>query len=221
VEELFSDAYHMGMASYELGDPSLSPEFANGVDATLRIHNPRLRVELSAFGTRIDDFIGLEERGDTTIGGSTWLILASAQERASFVGAEGQADLVVARRWVLGARADVVRASHRDGTPVPFMPPARLGGSVRWDDRRLAMGGGVRHALRQDRVGLADEARTGAYTLLDMDASMRWVHDGRVHSAVIRGENLPTSCTGTRAAGSRTSRRTRAGTSSFLYRVSF
>jgi iron complex outermembrane recepter protein len=190
VEELFSDAYHMGTASYELGDPTLNPEFANGVDATLRIHRPRLRVELSAFGSLIEDFIGFEERGDTTIGGSTWPILAYAQERASFVGAEGQADVVVGRHWVVGARADVVRASLRDGTPVPFMPPAQLGGSVRWDDGSVALGGGIRHALRQDRVGLADEARTCAYTLLDMDASLRRVHGGRIHSIVLRGENL-------------------------------
>jgi iron complex outermembrane recepter protein len=221
VEELFSDAYHMGTASYELGDPSLSPEYANGVDATLRIHNPRLRVELSAFGTRIDDFIGLEERGDTTIGASTWPILAYAQERASFVGAEGHADLVVARRWVLGARADVVRASHRDGTAVPFMPPARLGGSVRWDDGRLALGGGIRHALRQDRVGLADESCTGAYTLLDMDASMRWVHGGRVHSVVVRGDNLADVLYRDASSRIKDFAPNPGRNISFLYRVSF
>jgi iron complex outermembrane recepter protein len=221
VEELFSDAYHMGTASYELGDPSLSPEFANGIDATLRIHNPRLRVELSAFGTRIDDFIGLEERGDTILGESTWPILAYVQERANLVGAEGQADLVVGRHWVLGAQADVVRGSHRDGTPVPFMPPARLGGSVRWDDGRLAMGGGIRHALRQDRVGLADETRTGAYTLLDMDASLRWVRGGRIHSVVVRGDNLADVLYRDASSRIKDFAPNPGRNISFLYRVSF
>lgn len=190
VEELFSNAYHMGTASYELGDPTLRPELATGLDAVLRVHRPRLNLELSAFGTRIADFIGIEERGDTTIAGSTWPVLAYAQDAAVFIGAEGQADLVLGTHWVLGTRADVVRATMDDGSPVPFMPPARLGVSVRWDDGVLAVGGGARHALRQSRVGLETEATTSAYTLLDAEVSFRRVTAGRVHSVVLRGDNL-------------------------------
>jgi iron complex outermembrane recepter protein len=190
VEELFSNAYHMGTASYELGDPTLRPEFANGLDAVLRIHRPRLSLDLSAYGTLIQDFVGFEVRGDTTIAGSTWPVMAYVQDGARFVGAEGQVHWVLGRHFVLGASADVVRARSEDGTPVAFMPPARLGASLRRDDGLFSFGAGVRHALRQDRVGLADELATDAYTLFDLDVGLRRVRAGRVHALVIRGENL-------------------------------
>jgi iron complex outermembrane recepter protein len=190
VEELFSDAYHMGTASYELGDPTLEPEFAHGLDAVVRVHRERVTVEVSAYGNRIRNYIGFEERGDTTINGSTWPILAYAQDDAAFLGAEGRVDWAAGRNLVLGVTGDVVRAALSDGTPVPFMPPARVGGSARWEDRAFSAGAGVRHAFSQDRVGLEDESPTAAYTLIDADVGIRRVVGGRVHSLVLRVENL-------------------------------
>lgn len=190
VEELFSDAYHVGTASYELGDPDLTPEFAQGLDVVLRIHRSRLNAELSAYGNVIRDFISFEARGDTTIAGSTWPILAYAQDEARFLGAEGSLAWAASRKLVLGASGDLVRARLSDGTPVPFMPPATVAGSIRWEDRAFSMGTGVRHALRQHRVGLDHEQPTDSYTLLDMDVGLRMVRAGRVHSFVIRADNL-------------------------------
>lgn len=190
VEELFSDAFHVGTASYEIGDPSLRPEFAQGLDAGLRLRTARASGELSVYGKRIDNFIHFEARGDTTIGGATHPVLAYVQDRARFVGAEGQVEWEAATGWVVGARGDVVRAERADGTPVPFLPAARLGGSLRWDDGRLSLGGQVRHAFQQDRAGLEGEPATGAYTLLDLDAGVRLVGGVRVHSLTLRVENL-------------------------------
>jgi iron complex outermembrane recepter protein len=190
VEELFSNAYHIGTASYEIGDAELRPEFSQGLDAVLRVHRAALSAEFSAYGNQIDNFIHFEERGDTTIAGATYPVLAYVQDRARFFGVEGQAEWVAVPNWVVGVRADLVRAELADGTPVPFIPAARLGGSLRWDDGTFSVGGALRHAFRQDRVGLDDETPTAAYTLLDADAGIRLIRSGRIHSVTLRGDNL-------------------------------
>ncbi len=189
VEELFSDAYHIGTASYEIGDPELRPEIAQGVDAGVRVSRPRATAEFSVHGKRIADFIHFQERGEIPYGGETVPVLAYVQDGARFRGAEGRLDLVAARHWVVGVRGDHVRASLTDGTPVPFLPAARLGGSLRWDDGRFSAGSALRHAFAQTRVGLAGEVPTGAYTLLDLDAGVRLIRGGSLHSVSVRLDN--------------------------------
>ncbi|CAN5847710.1 TonB-dependent receptor [soil metagenome] len=190
VEELFSDAFHIGTASYEIGDPMLAPEFSQGIDATLRVHRSRLSADLSAYGNRINNFIYFESGSDTLVGGAELPVLRYVQDEATFVGAEGQVEWAVLPQLVLCTRGDLVRAERRDGTPVPFIPPARLGASVRWDDGRFSAGAGVRHAFAQARVGGEDEPATDAYTLLDLDAGVRLLAGGRTHSPTLRADNL-------------------------------
>jgi iron complex outermembrane recepter protein len=190
VEELFSDALHIGTASYEIGDASLEPEFSQGLDAVLRVVRPRMSGEVSMYGNVINNFVFFEERGDTTIDGTVWPVLAYVQDRASFVGVEGRIEWEAVPRWVLAVQGDVVRAQLRDGSPVPFLPSARVGGSARWDDGSRSAGLGVRHAFRQHRVALEYEVPTDAYTLLDMDVGYRVVRGGQVHSLSLRADNL-------------------------------
>ena len=60
---------------------------------------------------------------------------------------------------VAGVVGDVVRGSFVSGGPLPFMPSARVGGSLRWDDGRYFAGGDVRHGFAQTRVSQAACAR--------------------------------------------------------------
>lgn len=190
VEELFSDAIHIGTASYEIGDPDLDPEFSEGIDAVLRIARPRANVEVSAYANVIRNYVHFESRGDTIVGGSLWPILAYVQDRATFVGMEGRVEWEAAPRWVLALQGDVVRAELRDGSAVPFLPPARAAASIRWDDGTWSAGTGIRHAFRHDRIAPADEVPTDAYSLVDLDVGYRLVRGGQVHSLTLRAENM-------------------------------
>jgi iron complex outermembrane recepter protein len=190
VEELFSNALHIGTASYEIGDPQLAPEYAQGLEAVLRMRRLNATGEVSLYSNEISGFIHFQERGDTVLDGTTWPVLAYAQDRALFRGAEASTEVVLRGSLVAGVRGDIVRARLADGTPVPFMPPARLGGSLRWEGAELSAGGGVRHAFTHERVGMADELPTGAYTLLDLHAGFRRVFGGSLHSVQLRLDNL-------------------------------
>jgi iron complex outermembrane recepter protein len=190
VEELFSDALHIGTASYEIGEANLAPEFSQGLDAMLRVAGARMSAEMSTYGNVIQNFVFLEERGDTTIDGTEWPVLAYVQDRARFLGAEGRVEWMATPRWLVGVQGDVVRAELRDGSVVPFLPSARAGASLRWDDGARTAGAGVRHAFAQHRVALEDEVATDAYTLLDLDLGLRAVRGGRIHSVSLRADNL-------------------------------
>jgi iron complex outermembrane recepter protein len=189
VEELFSDAYHLGTASYEIGDPQLRPEVAQGFDAGLRMSRVGATGEISFYTKRIADFIHFEERGEMAWQGGTVPLLAYVQDGARFTGAEGRVELVAGRHWVVGFRGDHVRAALADGTPVPFLPAARLGTSLRWDDGRISAGSALRHAFAQRRVGLEGERPTDAFTLLDLEAGVRVLRGGRIHSLNLRVDN--------------------------------
>jgi iron complex outermembrane recepter protein len=190
VEELFSGAPHAGTASYEVGDPALAPEVALGAEAVLRVHTPRVSGELSAHRTSVAHFVHFAARGDTVVDGTRWPVLAYVQQRATLTGVEGKVEWVVARGWVAGAHGDWLHAALDDGGALPFMPPARVGGSLRWEGGALTAGGAVRHAFSQARVGLDDETPTAAYTLVDLDAGVRLHDGGVVHSVTLRAENL-------------------------------
>lgn len=53
-----------------------------------------------------------------------------AQADASLRGIEGQIEATVGRNVVLGAIGDVIRGESTGGSPLPFMPAARIGGSA-------------------------------------------------------------------------------------------
>jgi iron complex outermembrane recepter protein len=190
VEEMFSHALHLGTASYEIGDPDLRPELASGMDAVLRVARSRVTAEASAYASRVGGFIFFAARGDTVIDGVQWPVLAHAQGRAAFRGAEARVEWEALRHWVLSVQGDVVRATLDDGSPVPFLPPARLGASLRRDDGRWTAGAGVRHALRQHDVAPAHDGPMDAWTLLDLDAGIRFSRAGQIHSITLRADNV-------------------------------
>jgi iron complex outermembrane recepter protein len=190
VEEMFSNALHIGTASFEVGDADLRPESARGLDALLRVALGRVSAEVATYASTIDGFVHMQIRGDTVLDGVRWPVLAYVQDRARFAGAEGHVEWEAARGWVLGAQGDVVRGRLRDGSRVPFLPAARTGASFRRDDGVTSIGIGVRHAFAQRGPSAAGETPVDAYTLLDAHAGYRLTRAGRVHSFSLRADNI-------------------------------
>jgi iron complex outermembrane receptor protein len=135
--------------------------------------------------------------GDTTIdGGATVPLNEFSQHDAILKGLEGRVEAEVAPHIVLGAMGDMVRGAFKDGTPLPFIPAARLGGSARWDNGRFSLGGELRHGFKQDRVPSATSEEdpaaiaTDAFTVLDLSVGFTVVGGDRTHSIVLRADNV-------------------------------
>jgi iron complex outermembrane receptor protein len=201
VEELYSDGFHAAVGAFDRGDPGLRPEVNRGVDAIVRAQSERLTMQVAGYLNRIDRYIAPALLGDTTIlvehdGGEEELTVplnAFAQQDATLRGVEGMVETTVNGHWVLGAMGDLVRGRFADGSPIPFMPQARLGGSVRWSDGRWSAGSTVRHAFRQDAAAAraaADETVAGSYTLVNLDLGLTIVGGRRAHSVTLRVDNL-------------------------------
>ena len=190
VEELFSGAPHAGTGSVEFGDAALREERGTGLEAVLHVRTQRINGQVAAFTNRISDYIQPVLRGDTVVGDVTLPVFVYAQAPARLSGLEGSIEAAVSRTVAVAVRGDYLKGEQADGTPLSFMPPARLGVSARWDNGTLSLGGDVHHEMAQHRIGSADESPTHAHTILRLDASARVRLFGRLHSMTVRMDNL-------------------------------
>lgn len=190
VEELFSRAAHAGTGAVELGNPELRAERGLSMEGVLRVSDARWNGQLAAYHSTIANFVHLVAEGDTVLYGATLPVLRYAQEEAVLMGVEGAVEWALSRTLVVGALGDVVRARMADGTPLSYMPPPRLGLSLRWEDDAVSIGGDLHHELAQHRVGAAGESPTPPHTLGRLHAGFRFRTGQRTHSLSIRAENL-------------------------------
>lgn len=194
VEELFSNAFHAAVGAFDVGDPSLEAETSLGGEGVVRVQRDRASGQFAAHYSRIAAYIAPFVEGDTTTDeGDLVPLNRYAQYDAALAGLEAQIEWIASRRIVLGFMGDLTRGRfidrRRSGESLPFMPAARVGGSVRWDDGRYAFGTEVRHACPQ-RDPAPGEYRAGAYTLVDIHAGVTRVVGPAVHSITLRADNL-------------------------------
>jgi iron complex outermembrane receptor protein len=86
---------------------------------------------------------------------------------------------------------DLVRGEFSDGGALPFMPPARLGGGLRWESRGRFLSGDLRHGFAQERVSGGEvDVATPAYTLVNISAGRQWIAGNILHQLTLRVDNV-------------------------------
>jgi iron complex outermembrane recepter protein len=190
VEELFSGAPHAGTGAVEYGDAALREERGRAAEAVLHLRTRRLNGQLAAFTNHIDDYIQPVFTKDTVIGDAILPVFVYAQDAARLRGIEGSVEAALTRTLAIALRGDYLHGKQADGTPLSFMPPPRVGVTLRWDNGTLSLGGDAHHELAQDRTGSAAETTTHAHTILRIDAAARMRLFGRTHSLTLRVDNL-------------------------------
>ncbi|MCC7053709.1 MAG: TonB-dependent receptor [Gemmatimonadaceae bacterium] len=192
VEELYANGFHVAVGTFDIGDPDLKVETSTGLDLVLRAQRSRGFVQLSAYRNRIDGYILPIASGVTEVDGDTVPLVRIGQRDATLSGFEFSGEAQVLRRVVLGGLADVVRGRGPSGTNLPFIPAARLGGSLRYDTGRWSVGSEVRRVFRQTRVAADNltDVPTDSYTLLNLDASLNHASRHLMHALTLRVENL-------------------------------
>lgn len=192
VEELFSNAFHHAAGTYDVGNPGLRAEQSTGGELILRANGRRATAQLSTYVNRVADYITPDITGDTLNDeGDVVPLNRFAQGDAELRGVEGSVEMQVGEQVVASLMGDVVRGSFRDDdAPLPFMPPGRVGGGVRWESGAWSAGGEVRHAFAQRRVSGGDvDIPTEAYTLVNLSAGYQWLQDNAVHEVLLRIDN--------------------------------
>lgn len=201
VEELFSNAVHEALGTFDVGNPNLEAEVNQGGEIVLRSQTRRINAQIAAYRNTIENFIAPNIVKDTTVdvdGDLTTLPLNRiSQADALLYGAEGRVEVEVRPHLVFGATGDVVRGEFSDSkTPLSYMPPARLGGLARYDDGVRSLTADFRHGFAQERIppAISDEdpaaVATDAYNLLNVSAGYVFSLNGRVNSLTLRVDNL-------------------------------
>lgn len=188
IEELFTDAAHIGAGAYEIGDPNLKNETGLGLDLFGSYATSRFGIEISTFYYHISNFIYYNPTGEIEPVSQLPIFVVLA-DNARYFGFEADAVLRPLRNLTLSSGLDYVRAQRLDdSSALPFIPPMRLRSRLSYDTAQWNLGTELIHAFAQDRVS-AFEDPTGAYTLVNLFAGYRFDAGGR-HLLSARVDNL-------------------------------
>ena len=206
--ELYSDGPHLAANSYDVGNPELRSETGTGMDLFARFSGEHVRGEIAAFRNVLSDFIFPSSQGRVESGPQRGRPrLQYANEDARFVGAEGEIEWNIAKRFVLHGTASYVQAeftSERDSIPLfegqdtlflapsrhaPLIPPFNGRVGARYESPRYFGGADVRWASEQDRIG-DFETRTDGYAIVNLNAGLRFEQGVRFHTITLRIENV-------------------------------
>ncbi len=192
VEELFSNGFHVAVGTFDVGNAALTPETSTGLDVVLRAQGEKGFLQLSGYRNGIDDYILPVATGTQDVDGETVPLVNFVQRDATLTGFEFSGEAAVARHLVVGALADAIRGKVGSGANLPFIPAARLGGSLRYDRGVWSIGGDARQVFKQTRVSAdnATDVPTDSYTMLNLNASWTLVSRRAVQTFTARVDNL-------------------------------
>ena len=193
VEELFANGFHAAAGTFDVGNRDLRPEKSTGLEAGVRAERSGTFAQLNAYYNLINNYIRPVTVGMTDVDGDSVPLVHYSQDDAALYGFEGQVETRLAYQLVGGVMGDLTRAKMRDTKEaLPYIPAARLGASLRFDNGRQSFGGEARRVFAQSRVsGDPLDVETAAYSIVNVNATWLFTVRGRtVHSLTIRVDNL-------------------------------
>lgn len=192
LEELYSDAPHLGAGAYEIGNPDLKNEIGIGTDLFFRYRDQRFFMEAAVFYNTIQNFVTYSPTGQVYEPGGLPVFIYDASH-AELLG--GEFDIVYrSRNMTFSGGVDYVRGTRIDAglfdagrEPLPFMPPLRGRLGIGYEASTWFAGSSARIAGRQKRVADGEE-ETGGYVLLAFDGGIRMTDNDR-HTLTFRIDN--------------------------------
>ncbi|MCC6858032.1 MAG: TonB-dependent receptor [Bryobacterales bacterium] len=168
LEELYAFGPHAGNLTFEIGDPGLQRERAEGLDASIRHHSSRLRADFNVFQYWIGSYVFLAPTG-VLHGGL--LEAAYRQGNATYRGTEARLDLGLRPDIWLNLGLDTVRAElTRSDLALPRIPPVRGHAALDIHYRGFNFRPGLELANHQDRV-FPTETPTAGYGVFSLETS--------------------------------------------------
>jgi iron complex outermembrane recepter protein len=188
--ELFSQGPHLAAYSFEVGNPDLQAETGIGIDAFLRFAHDRMTGELAGFRNAITNYIYYRDTGELSRTGLP--IYQATGADAVLYGFEASLAIEPVRHVLLTGMASHVRGSlTSEDRPLPMVPPLRGELAARYERPAYFAGASWRATADQNRVATQEfETPTPGHSVLDLDAGLRWLALGRVHSLTLRLDNV-------------------------------
>lgn len=188
LEELYNQGPHPGNLAYEIGNPNLMREKADGVELSLRHHARRVRFETSLFRYQMHDFVYLSPTGGFEDGLSVQEYL---QSDTRFLGAETRAQFQLTGPLWLLAGFDYVDANLISNLRqnLPRIPPARGRLGLDW----IWKGFSVRPEMilaNQQQQFAETETLTAGYAVFNINAAYTLTRKHTMHTFTVNTFNL-------------------------------
>ena len=176
MRERFEDSAR-GDGYYHVGNPQLDPEVSTSVELGLKGREGRLRYQLAAFHTRIDDYIAGRITGTTHSATGLPLKRTENLDKVTLYGLEGSASLPLAAFVIDGSFTWLRGKNHQDDEPLYQMPAPELTlGIGQPAARGFYWHAQLRAVAEQDRVATrfsnGTEDRTAGF--VTADAGFGW-----------------------------------------------
>lgn len=189
--ELYANGPHAATRQFEIGNPDLGVEKANGLDLSLQYTGSQFSFGLTAFATDFADYIYAAPTGEEE---DELPVYVFDRADVEFVGLEAESTWHVWDRedaWLdLGLLFDWVDTDIKDSSDaLPRIPPARAGIQLLYGSDLMTFSTRVMRSFKQDETAL-NELPTDAYT--DWTASLAInlpIQEGSWR-LVVSGENL-------------------------------
>jgi iron complex outermembrane receptor protein len=189
--ELYADGPHAATRQFEVGDPDLEGETANGIDLSLQFQSAHFDFGVTAFYNDFSDYIYASPTEDVRDGLNVYQFGAVD---ARFHGMETQGtwhlfhgeksyfDLGVLFDWV---EADIAGSADN----LPRIPPARVGLRAVYGQSFWSVRSTCRYAFEQNDTA-PFEIPTAAYMDWSVDLSIAFPFAGSMWNLLVAGENL-------------------------------
>lgn len=157
--DLHAHGVHGGIAAFQRGDPTLSPEYALNTDLSLTYASDRVEARVTAYRNAIRDYIYKRNIGRPD-GWKGPPITQVDQGNAVLTGGHAFVRFEFLNGFELEASYQVVEGMNRStGEELPLMPPSRLRGDLRYEFgtagafERIHIEAGGRHTFAQEAAG--------------------------------------------------------------------
>ena len=207
IEEMFYFGAHPGNFAFEIGNPTIEPEHAVGVDLAVRWRSARASGEISyfrndisnylfrrpltpeEFEARIPEFAARFPAREIVFEESEFPYVEYVAADSLLQGIEAHADFQVTSGLAAEVGVDYVRGSLKaTDEPLPRIPPLRFRGGLRYQHNAFQVGGDVTAAATQDRVFDTEEPTDG-YQLLRLFAAYSFQAGGALNTITARVDN--------------------------------
>lgn len=204
IEELYIDGAHAATASFEVGNPSLSKETAQTIDATLHQSGGMFPWKVTLFASRIKNYIyaksvdsngdGIADRVDDKgllVPDGEFLLQNFTQLEANFRGYEAEIRYKPeSKAWGARLFADGVRGTLEGAGNVPRLSPSRVGFDL--EGHHGPWNATLTVIRAQKNKYLADlETPTAGYTRVDAEIAYEVPMDrGQNLTLFLQGVNL-------------------------------
>ena len=187
LEKLYNFGPHVGILTFEIGNPLLRREEGNGVEVSLRRKSDRVRGEVNLFYYDFDDYVFLAPTGLIQDG----LIEAQyLQQDSRFLGSEAGLNVRLHPKVWFNLSGDWVDAELKaTGTPLPRIPPLRGRAWFDLTHKGFSLKPEVVVASDQDQT-IETETRTPGFTVLNLNGSYTLYRANTAHILSLKAFNL-------------------------------